>query len=1065
MYSIFGYVKNQAGQPIKNAKVYPYFKKVDSGSSDSKWTDTPYTTDGNGYYTFDLEDVQLLNVTGSYKKGSDKVYLAIVYNANDINAQDRDNLTFTDALFIEHVTIPSVDFYEMDLSIEPKRLPIVTSTTFPNADLLTKHNYQMAETSYADYSWKSLAPFTDHDISQKLMFDLVPIFDGHQLIDTIYSWDEIDPRNRNNNSSDTYQYDIAGDYNVCITVREKWNTKVVTCKDIRVKYNQPNIDFNWSPTETNTWDGSKIKGQELITFTNLSSDLDNRTKDSVKWGYETYYYKWTITDELQDGTDNTKVYEDKNWYYEPTHQFQSAGTKTITLVMYWNDGFVDKTETIVKTLEVHAYDIVPDFFWDKIPRHRDDAVTFDSTTTGDTDQIFQLDWVIDDMYPAPLTDVYTFASSETSIFNEGSPNNTTYVDNTYNLVDTVKPVVKFHSVGTKNIKLTLHYYNGWVNVIKVIEKTIDPVKYTTIPEFFASNYAPQGRFEKVTINNTTSYTRDTYDIGYGVDWRLDDFYLACNLDNDTEVVKDNYVEYLDVVKNYTVEHFYQNTSANNIQLEVRYDDGYQMITKRLTKVITPIVFIDPVPTFTWTPNVPVGRFSTVEIRNTTSYDETRCRGLDWTINDYYLICNLDNDLDTEKDNTKTYTRELPTYKPTHNFQSPVDHDIHMVYFFDDGFCEQSVELTKTITPEVFIPPVPEFSWTPEVPKGRHAMVTFTNDTNYDNIRSRNIDWFLSDHYETCNLDNDTDAVKDNSKEFISKKYDYRPTHFYQSPSEHSIQFDYYYDDGYCEQMVSKTQTITPIVYDPPIPNFTWDNTVPISREELVTFSNTTIDPDNRFRSYDWTIPDSYNLYNPDNPDYGVSVTDNTQTIVNELDKAYEPTHNFQDKISRDVEMVYHYDDGYCDRTVDITKQITFTEYVITPIIDTDIEPINNGFQGKIEINYFNVSTGDGISRQLEEKWKFNDRIFPTDASNVTTFTNTDINGYMPFTYQYPSRKPYTAIDNSTEQNINKNVWLEIRFDNGWIDTEKVNTNRNFEATPNEVSSLLTYTENALKYKH
>ena len=89
MYSIFGYLKDKNCNPIANARVMPYFKKVDSGSSTSKWSSSPYYTDSQGYYTFDIEDLQLLGVTGAYKKGTDKVYIAISYNSNNINEQNK----------------------------------------------------------------------------------------------------------------------------------------------------------------------------------------------------------------------------------------------------------------------------------------------------------------------------------------------------------------------------------------------------------------------------------------------------------------------------------------------------------------------------------------------------------------------------------------------------------------------------------------------------------------------------------------------------------------------------------------------------------------------------------------------------------------------------------------------------------------------------------------------------------------------------------------------------------------------------------------------------------------
>ena len=169
MYSIFGYLKDKNCNPIANARVMPYFKKVDSGSSASKWSSSPYYTDSQGYYSFDIEDAQLLGVTGTYKKGTDKVYIAISYNSKNINDQNKDSLNLTHATFVEHVTVASTDFYELDLDLLDKRLPVVNSTTFPSAELKTSTNYTMAETSSVNYGWVT-GPCNSSNVSLQLAY-------------------------------------------------------------------------------------------------------------------------------------------------------------------------------------------------------------------------------------------------------------------------------------------------------------------------------------------------------------------------------------------------------------------------------------------------------------------------------------------------------------------------------------------------------------------------------------------------------------------------------------------------------------------------------------------------------------------------------------------------------------------------------------------------------------------------------------------------------------------------------------------------------------------------------
>ena len=659
MYSIFGYLKDKNCNPVANARVMPYFKKVDSGSSPSKWASTPYYTDSQGYYTFDIEDAQLLGVTGTYKKGTDKVYIAISYNSGNINDQDKDSLNITHATFVEHVTVPAVDLFRLDLDLLEKRLPVVNSTTFPPAELKTSTNYTMAETSSVNYAWQSGACYGSN-VSQKLIYDLVPIFDGHQLTTTLYDWGEIATRTVANNSSDTYAYNIAGVYEQCITVREKWLTEVKECRQVTVRYNKPIADFNWSPTSTNSWQGARIKGQELITFTNTSSDLDNRTWDSAKWGAETYTYTWTITDTNQDSTDNTKVYVGTSYGYKPTHQFQSAGTKTITLNVHWHDGFNAYTETVVKTLEVYAFDIVPNFSWDKVPSNRAEVVTFNpDSTTGDIDKIVRYDWVIEDSYPATNATHYTFGTADISIYGEHSSDPSVVVDNTYVIADQY-PAVKFHSVGSKNVTVTITYYNGWVNTTESISKVITPIKTELVAAISVSNYNPKGRDAPITISNATLEK----DKQYWCDWEIADKYALHNPDSSEYGVMelDNSVSYTktpieDVVHNF------QSNNSHEISLVVWYDDGYQRTSSVATVNMAPseyeiVIVIDGLGEY-------VGRQTIDYSTSITNVDNRNLISEDWTFVDTDLdgVEYVDERLVQVINAVQSKDWESPSYRP------------------------------------------------------------------------------------------------------------------------------------------------------------------------------------------------------------------------------------------------------------------------------------------------------------------------------------------------------------------------------------------------------------------
>lgn len=754
-YSVFGYIKTPDNKIVTNAKVYPYFKKVSASAPASKWASVPYISDSKGYYSFDLGDTQLIGTESSILKGTDKIYLAVVWNENNLLDQDRNSLTFTHCIFVEHTTIND-DFFEMNLTMEPKRLPILDSLTFSTNNLLTKTNYTISEKSHADYSWKTLPPY-NNQISQKLIFDLVPIFDGHQMIGTIYDWGE-SIFNKVNSSSSTYQYTRAGIYNTCVTVREKWNTEVKTCQQVTVKYNKPNTDFNWTPTFTNNWEGNKIKGTELITFNNLSSDLDNRTKDSAFWGDETYSYEWIIEDKLIDGADNTKNYNG-NFLLKPQHQFQSPGTKNITLKIFWNDGFIDLVESITKQIIIEPFNIIPNFSWNKVPKNRNDNIIFTDTSTGDISKIVKYNWIIEDNYPKNEVDLYTFLNTESSIFNEGTEDNTIDIDNTYYLETVDKTVtVKFHSSETKNINLTITYFNGWENVTKVISKDLIPEKYFVSPLISVSNYSPLGRHEKVTINNISNYlSTDGFNLSYTVDWKISDFYSSENLDNPNKgTITDNTKEYLGYDYYTIIEHYYQNAGNNKIDLTIRYDDGYQMQTKRTSVIVKPIVYTGIIPDFIF--NIPSSRFDKVTIENKTKDINNRFRKMEYYLTDSFNKFNPDN---SEyginiKDNSQYFELFDKNTIISHFYQDSKNETINLKYYYDDGFEEKFVEIKKDVLKNI-LTIIPSFG-SDLIPVNNSFIgkveINFFNTTeSIENIKFEDEKWVFNDRILLTEADN------------------------------------------------------------------------------------------------------------------------------------------------------------------------------------------------------------------------------------------------------------------------------------------------------------------------
>lgn len=570
-YTVYGYIKDKNCSPIIGANVYPYFKKIDSGSPDSKWSDTPYTTDGDGYYSFNLGDNALLGSEASFKKGTDKIYISVVSDGEDLVS-----LTMSSCLFISHTTT-SNDSNELNLDAIERRSPIIDSYTFPNATR-TNTQYSMSESSYADTSWTSDGCYGTL-ISEKFTYDSIDIFDGHQLIDTIYSWDETSDRSIQNNSNDQYSFSVAGIYNLKIEVFEKWNTSTFVESQVTIKYNIPDTDFFWTPIKTNSWQGDRLKGQEEITFHNNTFDIDGR--------YSTEYtYEWTINDKNQDGSDNSVVYSSKDFNYTPTHKFQSKGIKNITLKCYWNDGFDDLVETISHSLEIFPFDIVVDFSWTpEVPQNRGQNVSFNpDISSGDTDRIEKYDWTIEDMYPKTVSGKYTFLDSEQSIFGDGSVDNNIDVDNTTEFTDTKYPEIHFHNSEQKDAVLVITYSNGWVSDAKQLLKNITFEEYHLDADITLSKQIAESRLDEISISNSTI---DTLNLQYYVDWKINDYFSKYNPLNSQYGldILDNTIEINGNPPGDAVLHQFQSNVNHNIDLKIYYDNGWQMVNDSESSII------------------------------------------------------------------------------------------------------------------------------------------------------------------------------------------------------------------------------------------------------------------------------------------------------------------------------------------------------------------------------------------------------------------------------------------------------------------------------------------------
>lgn len=940
-----GYVTNSKTAPSK-CHVLPYFRKVLSSSSPSKWSTGLYYTETKGYYSVDISDNTLHGSAASFGVG-DKVYLLFFWSPTvSVLTKDSDKIEY--AAFVE-VTVQAGDQQQVDVTLLPTKGPVVTSHAFPPAEGFTRTPYTMSEVSKLDEEASitticNAAGFTSVAASQKHAHDGVNIFGAYRIVPVEYSWSEIPLRTKTHPSdiatptSDTYAFNTAGVYPLQIAIRTGWHKDVVLTSSVKVRYNDPSPDFDWSPTVSTAWDG-KLKGQELITFANRSTDIDGRCST-------VYTYDWSISDTTYTGVDATVSYTNKPFSFRPTHRFASPGEKTVTLTCHWHDGFVSKTSVVSKVLTISPFVVTPNFVWSPNPEKRSDVVTFTSTSTGDVSKINDFRWDIDDSYPASTIDLRTFTVADKfgSKFGQESPYSDDSVVHSASYIDKHGDnfAVNFHSFSPKNCKLTLTYSNGWVDVKCDVSKVLTPTKLSLTPNITISNSTPVGRKVAVKIYNTTV---DPKGLSSSVDWVVSDFYSLCNLDNPNigVSVTDHTQRLTRVAPGTVVVHNFQNTTTNTVELTLRYDDGWQEQTKRATASVTPVVFSPPSPNFTWEPTMPISRDETVTFTNLTDDPESLHRASVWSVLDYYAKYNPNN-----PDYGKTEpvhpiswvgVRQTAAFEPTVNFQSgDVPKKVTLTVFYDDGFCERDVRVSKNISFRRYTVTA-DFTTEPESHIGK-TPVKYINTT--PDVHSRQVgavwDWHDREKSGVDHLTTSPEISPHNTPNFTWQFASRNPysctTPALSANLNKDVRLSVRYDDGWgdhnftekTKRFEAKTFEITgAIAY-----HNTVDGGSVIYGRELVEFSHKLIDPWSAVRdnTTDWRIADAF-----------LSGVDNT-TVFTNVPKTFTPTKRFESKGHRLVTAEVDFNDGWNTNFTHHNEVYVDPTPYTAPVLDFDWTPAN-----------------------------------------------------------------------------------------------------------------------------
>lgn len=516
-----------------------YFKQIDPNSEPSTWTTTPKQITKQGYYSVSIEDFNFLNIGSTYKRNKDKIY--ICFWKGDTN---RNSNLITHACFIE--TEFGSDVIQMDVTLEPIRFPMITNYTMTEKNIFTNIDYTMSENSEADYSFHlSNCGYSPKLQGQLYEYEGVLIFQGHQIIKTVYDWGDECVFESQPNSYNTHRYLIAGEYYQKIRVFETWNSYAEQIQQVKVKYNTPNIDFTWSPL--------KIKGATIVDFTNTSEDLDLRS-DVV------YMFDWIINDLTINNEDNSKFYANKPKQFSPSMTYASSGQKEVTLTCYWNDGFENQISTITKILEVEEYQITVDFDYEpKLIDSRNVEVVFTNTSIDEDNKIDSIQWQISDNY---------------DIFNPNNPSFEIEKTTNMNISDWISKDInlnhKFQTLDVSKVLLNVKYFDGFKFQTINIEKPIEKVeKHLSID--FEINSPIIGK----TLSTFRNTTLDLENLQIIENWKI----------NDKDELDENHItEWFNKPVNYNLEYTFKYPSrkpkepVNNnkeVELEVMYDNGWE----------------------------------------------------------------------------------------------------------------------------------------------------------------------------------------------------------------------------------------------------------------------------------------------------------------------------------------------------------------------------------------------------------------------------------------------------------------------------------------------------------
>ncbi len=318
-------------------KYQGFFFPNGTASSSSTWNNVR-TVESSGYYSCNLGDADWLSQSGVVLSNAK---VLIVFWRGDTN--DRNSLCSGAYRLLEwatfEITLTGLDVYTNNAQIKDNIIPNI-SWTLPSTGFVGV-TYNTTNSSDDEHSWL-FGTTTMYHWRQRYGQNI-------QLINTIdnsdYDWDD---GNQSNDlpgaAASSHSWTAAGTYNVDLIVEDECIATNSGTKTIEIRYNAPVPDITCHQAVGN----SVQIPDTVVTFEYSGTDPDDRITS----------IDWVINDNGAYGSTDTSINgSDKSdtiphtegigtdWcgHSASNGAFTNPGSHSISIVVHWNDGFVDQT--------------------------------------------------------------------------------------------------------------------------------------------------------------------------------------------------------------------------------------------------------------------------------------------------------------------------------------------------------------------------------------------------------------------------------------------------------------------------------------------------------------------------------------------------------------------------------------------------------------------------------------------------------------------------------------------------------------------------------------------------